>query len=108
MRISGKPEVRDAASAATCFGALSCVHEFFEAQAAHTPDAVAVSCNQEALTYAQLNVRANQVAHRLREHGIQPEKLVGLCVERSLDAVVALLGILKAGGAYVPLDPAFP
>jgi amino acid adenylation domain-containing protein len=108
MRVSGKPEVRDAASAATCFGAPGCVHEFFEAQAADTPNAVAVTCNKEALTYAQLNARANQVAHWLQDHGIQPEKLVGLCVERSLDAVVALLGILKAGGAYVPLDPAFP
>ncbi|HET9285387.1 MAG TPA: amino acid adenylation domain-containing protein [Candidatus Angelobacter sp.] len=108
MRLSGKPEVRDAASAAACFGAARCVHEFFEAQAAYTPDAVAVSCKGEALSYAQLNARANQVAQWLQDHGIEPEKLIGLCVERSLDAVVALLGILKAGGAYVPLDPAFP
>ncbi|HKT52178.1 MAG TPA: amino acid adenylation domain-containing protein [Candidatus Angelobacter sp.] len=84
------------------------VHELFEAKAAHAPDAIALTCEQEMLTYAQLNVRANRIAHWLQDHGVKPEKLVGMCVERSLDAVAALLGILKAGGAYVPLDPAFP
>jgi amino acid adenylation domain-containing protein len=94
----------------TGFGATlpQCVHELFEAQATRTPDAVAIRFGKDLLTYAQLNVRANQVAHWLQEHGVEPDELVGLCVERSLDAVVALLGILKAGGAYVPLDPAFP
>lgn len=85
-----------------------CVHQHFQRHAAHTPDAVAITCGKEMLTYAQLNVRANQVAHWLLEHGVRPEKLVGICVEHSLDAVVALLGILKSGGAYVPLDSAFP
>ena len=97
-------------SAATRSGRTSenCVHQFFEAQADRTPDAIAVQCEKQSLTYAQLNGRANQVAHWLQEHGVKPERLVALCVERSLDSVMALLGILKAGGAYVPLDPAFP
>ena len=86
----------------------NCVHELFEAQAERTPDAIAIQCEKHSLTYAQLNVRANQVAHWLRKHGVKPESLVALCLERSLDSVIALLGILKAGGAYVPLDPAFP
>ena len=94
----------------TSFGAAlpRCVHELFEAQAARTPNAAAITFGKDTLTYAQLNIRANQIAHWLQEHGVKPDKLVGLCVERSLDMVVALLGILKAGGAYVPLDPAFP
>jgi amino acid adenylation domain-containing protein len=101
---------QNAISAETHFSAISpyCVHELFEAQAARTPDAIAVTCEKEMLTYSQLNVRANRIAHWLQEHGVEPDKLVGLCVERSLDAVAALLGILKAGGAYIPLDPAFP
>jgi amino acid adenylation domain-containing protein len=99
-----------ATSGATRFGKTpqQCVHELFEAQAVRTPEAIAITCEEEILTYTQLNVRANQIAHWLQEHGVKPDRLVGLCVERSLDAVVALLGILKAGGAYVPLDPAFP
>src|ERR1051326_2468662 len=86
----------------------NCVHELFEAQAERIPNAVAITCEKQGLTYAQLNVRANQVAHWLQKHGVKPERLVALCLERSLDSVIALLGILKAGGAYVPLDPAFP
>jgi amino acid adenylation domain-containing protein len=110
MNFVGESDGRSAKSAATRFGTTSqhCVHELFEAQAARTPDAIAITCEKEILTYAQLNVRANQIAHWLQEHGVKPDKLVGLCVERSLNAVAALLGILKAGGAYVPLDPAFP
>jgi non-ribosomal peptide synthetase component F len=105
-----KSEGRNAMSVATLPGTISqqCVHELFEVQAARTPDAIALTCEQEMLTYAQLNVRANRIAHWLQERGVKPDKLVGMCVERSLDAVTALLGILKAGGAYVPLDPAFP
>ena len=97
-------------SAATRSGRTSqnCVHELFEAQADRTPDAIAIQCEKHSLTYAQLNGHANQVAHWLQKHGVKPEGLVALCVERSLDSVIALLGILKAGGAYVPLDPAFP
>jgi non-ribosomal peptide synthetase component F len=103
-------EGRNAISVATLCGTSSqqCVHELFEAQAARTPDVIALTYEQEMLTYAQLNTRANRIAHWLQEYGVKPDKLVGMCVERSLDAVIALLGILKAGGAYVPLDPAFP
>jgi amino acid adenylation domain-containing protein len=85
-----------------------CLHHLFETQVTRTPDAVAVVCGDESLTYRQLNRRANQVAHYLQALGVGTETLVGLCVERSLVMVVALLGILKAGAAYVPLDPAYP
>ncbi|MFB1479128.1 non-ribosomal peptide synthase/polyketide synthase, partial [Corallococcus sp. RDP092CA] len=84
------------------------VSRIFEAQAARAPDAVAVSFEGEALTAARLNARANQLAHHLRALGVRPGKRVGVCLERSLDLVVAVLGIAKAGGAYVPLDPSFP
>jgi amino acid adenylation domain-containing protein len=85
-----------------------CVHELFEEQVERTPDAVAVVFEDEELTYRELNRRANQLAHHLQRLGIGPEVLVGICVERSVEMVVGLLGILKAGGAYVPLDPAYP
>ena len=90
------------------YPADTCVHQLFEAQVERTPEAVAVVFQGEQLTYRQLNQRANQLAHYLRELGVGPGMLVGLCVERSLDMVVGLLGIFKAGGAYVPLDPSFP
>jgi len=83
-------------------------HQLFEAQVEQAPDAVAVVFEEEQLTYRELNARANQLAHYLQALGVGPEVLVGICVERSLDMVVGLLGILKAGGAYVPLDPAYP
>jgi amino acid adenylation domain-containing protein len=85
-----------------------CVHELFEEQVERTPDAVALVCGDQRLTYRELNRRANQLAHHLRALGVGPDVLVGICVERSLEMVVGLLGILKAGGAYVPLDPAYP
>ncbi|MBW4594952.1 MAG: amino acid adenylation domain-containing protein [Brasilonema angustatum HA4187-MV1] len=85
-----------------------CIHSLFEQQVERTPDAVAVVFENQQLTYHQLNCRANQLAHYLRSLGIGSEVLVGLCVERSLEMVVGLLGILKAGGAYVPLDPEYP
>ncbi|WP_172844444.1 non-ribosomal peptide synthetase [Tumebacillus algifaecis] len=85
-----------------------CAHQMFEAQVARTPDAVALVLDEERLSYAELNERANQLAHHLKARGVQPDVLVGLCMERSIDLVVATLGILKAGGAYVPLDPAHP
>jgi amino acid adenylation domain-containing protein len=85
-----------------------CVHQLFEMQAAKTPDALAVEFAGEQLTYAELNERANQLAHQLRVLGVGPEVLVGLCVERGLELVIGMLGILKAGGAYVPLDPSYP
>jgi len=80
----------------------------FEAQVASAPDAVAVRLGSQALTYDELNRRSNQLAHYLQKRGVGPETLVGLCVERSLEMIVGLLGILKAGGAYVPLDPQYP
>ena len=85
-----------------------CIHELFEAQVEKTPDAMAVIFEEQELTYAQLNARANQLAHYLRSQGVGPDILVGICVERSLEMVIGLLGILKAGGAYVPLDPNYP
>ncbi|MHA6193813.1 non-ribosomal peptide synthetase [Pseudomonas wadenswilerensis] len=90
------------------FPGEQCIHQLIEAQAARLPEAVAVSFAGEQLTYAQLNSRANQLAHKLREQGVGPDVRVGLSVERSLDMLVGVLGILKAGGAYVPLDPDYP
>jgi amino acid adenylation domain-containing protein len=84
------------------------LHELFEAQVEETPHAVAVIFETEMLTYRELNHRSNQLAHHLRSIGVGPDMLVGLCLERSLEMVVGLLGILKAGGAYVPLDPGYP
>jgi amino acid adenylation domain-containing protein len=86
----------------------ACVHELFEIQAQERPGAIALVFENQKLTYMELNRRANQLARYLRQRGVGPEVLVGLCVERSIDMVVGLLGILKAGGAYVPLDPAYP
>jgi amino acid adenylation domain-containing protein len=86
----------------------ACVHELFEQQVARDPDAVAVIFKERHLTYRELNQRANQVAHFLRKHGVGPEILVGVYLERSLEMIVGLLGILKAGGAYVPMDPVYP
>jgi amino acid adenylation domain-containing protein len=90
------------------FPADRCIHELVEAQVARTPDAVAVVFGSEALTYAELNARANRLAHHLRALGVGPEARVGICVERGLEMMVGLLAVLKAGGAYVPLDPAYP
>ncbi|HEX6292587.1 MAG TPA: amino acid adenylation domain-containing protein [Herpetosiphonaceae bacterium] len=80
----------------------------FEAQAARTPDAIAVVGADRSLSYAELNRRSNQLAHQLRALGVGPDVCVGLCVERSPDLMIGVLGILKAGGAYLPLDPAYP
>ncbi len=90
--------------------ALPCgtVPELFAAQAARTPDAVAVVHGDEEVTYAQLDVLSSRLAHHLRGLGVGPEVIVGLCVERSAAMIVGLLGILKAGGAYLPLDPDYP
>jgi len=85
-----------------------CVHELVEAQVERTLDAIAVTFEEDHLTYAELNRRANQLAHHLQKLGVGTETLVGICVERSLEMMVGLLGILKAGGAYVPLDPTYP
>src|SRR5262245_22214385 len=93
---------------AVAFDATSTVHELVEAQAARTPHAVAVQCKDDRLTYAELNARANQVAHYLRRQGVSPETRIGIAVERSVDMLVGLIGIHKAGAAYVPLDPSYP
>ena len=85
-----------------------CVHELFEEQAGRTPDAIALVFEGQQLTYGELNNRSNQLAWHLRRMGVGPEVLVGICMERSLEMVIGLLGILKAGGAYVPLDPQYP
>ncbi|WP_375494006.1 amino acid adenylation domain-containing protein [uncultured Nostoc sp.] len=92
----------------TDYSKEACIHQLFEAQVEKTPDAVALIFNNQHLTYRDLNIRANQLAQYLQTVGIGTETLVGICIERSLEMVVALLAILKAGGAYVPLDPGYP
>jgi amino acid adenylation domain-containing protein len=84
------------------------IHEQFEAQARRTPDAVAVVYEDRQLTYAELNRRANRLAHHLRGLGVGPDVRVGICVERGFELLVAVLGVLKSGGAYLPLDPGYP
>ncbi|MGO1070384.1 amino acid adenylation domain-containing protein, partial [Lysobacter sp. CA199] len=86
----------------------ACMHELFEAQAARTPDAVALVAGDRSLTYAELNGRANRLAHHLRTLGLGPDERVGICVQRNADMLVALLASLKSGAAYVPLDPSYP
>jgi amino acid adenylation domain-containing protein len=90
------------------YPALSPVQELIEQQVERSPEALAVMHDGQRLTYRELNERANQLAGYLRERGVGPDVLVGICVERSLEMVVGLLGILKAGGAYLPLDPDYP
>jgi len=85
-----------------------CIHELFAAQAEKTPDAVAVVFEDQQITYHELNCRANQLAHHLQKLEFKPEVLVGICINRSIEMVVGLLGILKAGGAYLPLDSSDP
>ena len=85
-----------------------CIHQLIEEQVERTPDAVALVFEGQQLTYAQMNRRANQLAQYLQTAGVGPDVLVGVCMERSLEMVIALLGIHKAGGAYVPLDPTYP
>jgi amino acid adenylation domain-containing protein len=87
---------------------MTCIHELLETQARRCPDRVAVEFEGRSLSYAELDARANQLARVLHECGVQREVRVGVCLDRSLEMVVALLGVLKAGGAYVPLDPAYP
>jgi len=85
-----------------------CVHQLFEEQAERSPNRIAAVCENQQITYSELNARANQIAHYLQQLGVKPEVIVGLCVDRSLEAIAGILGILKAGGAYLPLDPAMP
>ena len=86
----------------------TCIHHLFEAQVNRSPDATAVVFGNEYLTYQELNTRSNRLAHYLLSLGVGPEDLVAVCMERSLEMIVALMGVLKAGGAYVPLDPVYP
>lgn len=86
----------------------ACIHHLFEAQVEKTPDAIALIFANQELTYGELNIRANQLAHHLQSLGVKPETLVGICMERSIEMVVGILAILKAGGAYLPLDPSYP
>lgn len=92
----------------TDYNSSVCVHEAFEAQVEKTPDAVALVCDGSALSYAELNQRANAAAHCLVAMGVRPGTLVGLCLPRSLDLLIGALAIQKAGGGYVPMDPAYP
>lgn len=85
-----------------------CIHTLFEEQVERTPDAPAVIFGDRQLTYRELNNKANQLGHYLKKQGVGPEVMVGICIERSLEMVIGILGILKAGGAYIPLDPAYP
>ncbi|TJW91368.1 MAG: amino acid adenylation domain-containing protein, partial [Mesorhizobium sp.] len=85
-----------------------CIHELFEAQVRQAPEAAAVVCDDERLSYGELNARANRLAHHLIALGVKPDQPVAICLERSLAMVVGVLAILKAGGAYLPLDPAYP
>ncbi|HEY6411705.1 MAG TPA: condensation domain-containing protein, partial [Ktedonobacteraceae bacterium] len=92
----------------TPYAADKCIHQLFEEQALRRPEAIALVFEKQTMTYRELNTRANQLAHRLQRLGVGTETCVGLCMDRSLEMVVGLLGILKAGGAYVPLDPLYP
>ncbi len=85
-----------------------CFHQLFEQQVEKIPEAIALIFQNQTLTYRELNQRSNQVAHYLQQRGVQPETIVGLCIERSPEMIIGLLGILKAGGAYLPLDPTYP
>jgi amino acid adenylation domain-containing protein len=98
-------EWNDTAAALT---AKSCIHELFEEQVRRTPEATAIIYEGSSLTYAELNARSNQLARYLRKHGVGPDVLVAVCIERSAEMVMSLLAVLKAGGAYVPIDPKYP
>src|SRR4051812_36467097 len=95
-------------SARVEFARDSCIHDLFAEQVRRTPNKVALIFSDERMTYAELNEKANSLACRLRQCGIRPDVPVGICIERSLEMMVGLLGILKAGGCYVPLDPTYP
>ena len=90
------------------FARDKCIHHLFEAQVGRSPEAVALVFEDRQITFGELNHRANQLAHHLKSLGVEPEELVGIFMERSLEMIVGLLGILKAGGSYVPMDPAYP
>jgi len=93
---------------ATVYPSDRCVHELIAEQAARRPEAIALRCGDESLTYEALNRKSATLASYLRIQGVGPGQLVGLCVDRSMDMVIGLLGILRSGAAYVPLDPLYP
>ena len=103
-----KTQVVSSGNKSSATAAAGTLHRLFEIQVERSPEATAIVCADGRLTYGQLNSRANRLAHRLRELGVRPDVLVGLCSERSPEMLVGMLAILKAGGAYVPLDPASP
>jgi amino acid adenylation domain-containing protein len=104
----GRRLIADFNRTRTKYPRAEAVHRVFEKQARATPDALALAFEGQSLTYRALNERANQLAHDLRARGVREGTLVGICIERSLEMVIGILGILKAGGAYVPLDPSYP
>ena len=106
--ISLPPEIERLSTTEACHPRKKLIHQLFEEQVACSPQAAAVVCDEQSLTFAELNQKANQLARYLRDKGVGPDRLVGICVERSLEMVVGLLGTLKAGGAYLPLDPSYP
>ena len=117
QRISALPLLTDAElrqmvvewnETGAAYPARTCIHDLFEAQVERTSEAVAVICGEGSLSYRELNDRANRLAHYLKRQGVGPNVPVGVCMERSLDMMVGLLGILKAGGAFLPVDPAYP
>ncbi len=103
-----RAQVLDWGRAPAVYPRESTIHALFAARAAQHPDAVALECADEQVTYGELNRRANRLARLLQSLGVGPEVMVGMCLERGVDAIVAMLAILKAGGAYVPLDPEYP
>lgn len=112
LRILSEPETCEMIQrwnpAPTTSSPRQCLHEWFAEEAKKTPDATAVVCEEKRLTYQQLNQRANQLARYLQKSGIGLETPVALCLERSVDMLVGIIGVLKAGGLYVPMDPAYP
>ena len=107
-RTERRQVLADWAGPGASYAAAICLHELFERQVGRAPGAVAVSGEGGVVTYGVLNARANALAGELRARGVGPERVVGLCLERSVELVVAILGVLKAGGAYLPLDPTYP
>jgi amino acid adenylation domain-containing protein len=105
---AGAPRAGDASNATATDFPDVCAHELIERQAAASPDAIALVHLGRTMTYGELNARANAIAHHLRKHGVGPDVLVAVCLQRCPDMVAALLGVWKAGGAYVPLDPSYP
>ena len=111
LPLLGEVELRaltDGSLATRSFAPERCIHELFEAHASATPDAVALIFEKQRVSYGELNAQANRLAHHLRALGVGAETLVAICLERSPDLLIAILGVLKAGGAYVPLDPDSP